>query len=83
MAGFPAALGLCGGLVVLVRLRDSDRTRTPYAMGTVELVIQLKNPKPSGSGMAGLRSESLIIERRSTDEILGVHFKAGESERVP
>jgi AraC-like DNA-binding protein len=46
-------------------------------MGTVELVIQLRNPRASGSGMAGPRSESLIIERRATDEILGVHFKAG------
>src|SRR5262245_60268639 len=46
-------------------------------MGTVELVIQLRNQRPSGSGLAGPRSESLIIERHATDEILGVHFKAG------
>jgi hypothetical protein len=46
-------------------------------MGSVELVIQLNNPKVSQSGMTGPRSESFLIERRATDKLLGVHFKPG------
>jgi methylphosphotriester-DNA--protein-cysteine methyltransferase len=55
----------------------------PYArerilpMASVELVIQLNNPKVSQSGMTGPRSESFLIERRATDNLLGVHFKPG------
>jgi len=55
----------------------------PYArerilpMGSVELVIQLNNPRVSQSGMTGPRSESFLIERRATDNLLGVHFKPG------
>lgn len=46
-------------------------------MGSVELVIQLNDPRPSQSGMTGPRSESFLIERRATDQLLGVHFKPG------
>ena len=46
-------------------------------MGSVELVIQLNNPRTSNSGMTGPRSESFLIERRATDKLLGVHFKPG------
>jgi AraC-like DNA-binding protein len=46
-------------------------------MATVELVVQLQSPRASDSGIAGPRSEPLIIERHSTDEFLGVHFKSG------
>jgi hypothetical protein len=55
----------------------------PYAkecilpMGSVELIIQLNNSKVSHSGMTGPRSESFLIERRATDQLLGVHFKPG------
>ena len=45
--------------------------------GSVELVIKLNQPKPSQSGMTGPRSESFLIERRATDQLLGVHFKPG------
>jgi AraC-like DNA-binding protein len=44
-------------------------------MGTVELIIQLGRHRTSDSGIAGPRSESLIIERHATDQLLGVHFK--------
>src|SRR5262245_7837007 len=71
LADFAAVLWYWSGYTTPVALERL------MPMGTVELVIQLRNPKPSGSGMAGTRSESLIIERRATDEILGVHFKAG------
>jgi AraC-like DNA-binding protein len=46
-------------------------------MGSVELVIQLNNPRVSQSGMTGPRSESFLIERRATDKLLGVHFNPG------
>jgi len=46
-------------------------------MGSVELVIKLNNPRVSHSGMTGPRSESFFIERRATDQLLGVHFKPG------
>jgi AraC-like DNA-binding protein len=46
-------------------------------MGTVELVIRLESARSSDSGIAGPRSEPLIIDRHATDEILGIHFKAG------
>jgi len=46
-------------------------------MGTVELVIQLNNPRTSQSGAKGPTSESFIIERRPMDQLLGVHFKPG------
>jgi AraC-like DNA-binding protein len=46
-------------------------------MGTVELVIRLESPRTSESGIAGPRSESLIIERHETNQLLGVHFKPG------
>jgi len=55
----------------------------PYArerilpMGSVELVIRLNNPRVSQSGITGPRSESFLIERRATDNLLGVHFKPG------
>ncbi|HYR85206.1 MAG TPA: helix-turn-helix transcriptional regulator [Terriglobia bacterium] len=46
-------------------------------MGTVELVIQLGSHKTSDSGISGARSESLVIERTSQDQLLGIHFKPG------
>jgi AraC-like DNA-binding protein len=46
-------------------------------MGSVELVIQLENARPSASGLSGPRSESLIIERTDQDRLLGIHFKPG------
>jgi len=46
-------------------------------MGTTELVIQLRNPNPSESGLAGPRSAPLIIDRSHSDELLGVHFRPG------
>jgi AraC-like DNA-binding protein len=46
-------------------------------MGTVELVIRLESGRTSNSGIAGPRSSSLIIQRRASDQLLGVHFKPG------
>ena len=46
-------------------------------MNTVELIINLARPKTSASGISGPRSKSIIIDRYSTDELLGVHFKPG------
>jgi AraC-like DNA-binding protein len=46
-------------------------------MGTVELVIRLESGKTADSGIAGPRSSALIIERRASYQLLGVHFKAG------
>jgi AraC-like DNA-binding protein len=46
-------------------------------MGTVELVIRLNSARTSDSGIAGPRSSSLIIERRASYQLLGVHFKPG------
>ena len=46
-------------------------------MSSVELVINLNNPRVTQSGMAGPRSESFLIERRATDRLLGVHFEPG------
>jgi methylphosphotriester-DNA--protein-cysteine methyltransferase len=46
-------------------------------MGSVELVINLNNPRVTQSGISGPRSESFLIERRATDRLLGVHFEPG------
>jgi AraC-like DNA-binding protein len=46
-------------------------------MGSVELVIKLNSSRTSDSGMTGPRSESFLIERSASDELLGVHFKPG------
>jgi AraC-like DNA-binding protein len=46
-------------------------------MGTVELVIRLESGRTSHSGIAGPRSSSLIIQRRASDQLLGIHFKPG------
>jgi AraC-like DNA-binding protein len=46
-------------------------------MASVELVINLNNPRVTQSGMSGPRSKSFLIERRATDRLLGVHFEPG------
>jgi AraC-like DNA-binding protein len=46
-------------------------------MGAVELVIRLESPRPSQSGIAGPRSQPMIIGRHATNPLLGVHFKPG------
>jgi len=46
-------------------------------LNTVELIINLARPRPSDSGISGPRSQSFIIDRHSTDELLGVHFRPG------
>ena len=46
-------------------------------MGTVELVIRLESGRTSHSGIAGPRSSSLIIQRRASYRLLGIHFKPG------
>jgi len=46
-------------------------------MATVELVIRLESGRTSDSGIAGPRSTPLIIERHATQQLLGIHFKAG------
>jgi len=45
--------------------------------GTVELVIRLESSRTSASGIAGPRSRPTIIERRQSNQLLGVHFKPG------
>jgi AraC-like DNA-binding protein len=44
-------------------------------MGTAELVINLG--APTGAGISGPQSESVIIERTAQDELLGIHFSLG------
>lgn len=46
-------------------------------MSSVELVIKLGNSRTADSGIAGPRSNSMIIERHASDQLLGVHFKPG------
>lgn len=46
-------------------------------MPTVELVIKLHSARASDSGLSGPRSSSFIIGRHATDQLLGIHFKAG------
>jgi AraC-like DNA-binding protein len=45
-------------------------------MGTAELVISLGRGT-SGAGIAGPQSKSVIIQRTSQDELLGIHFNPG------
>jgi AraC-like DNA-binding protein len=45
-------------------------------MPTLELIVQLRSSRPF-AGVAGPHSESFIIDRRQTNDILGVHFRAG------
>jgi methylphosphotriester-DNA--protein-cysteine methyltransferase len=45
--------------------------------GTVDLIIRLGSARASDSGISGPRSKSIIIERRSQDRLLGVHFRTG------
>src|SRR5262245_47878027 len=44
--------------------------------GTAELVISLGRGT-SGAGIAGPQSRSVIIQRTSQDELLGIHFNPG------
>src|SRR6266478_4632461 len=45
--------------------------------GTVHFVIRLGSARASDSVISGPRSKSIIIERRSQDRLLGVHFRTG------
>jgi AraC-like DNA-binding protein len=44
---------------------------------TTELVINLADASAGGAVVAGPRSKSFVIERRRTDELLGIHFHPG------
>src|SRR5205809_984981 len=46
-------------------------------MANAELVIQLGTGRTQGAGISGPRSEAMVIERTSQDELLGIHFKSG------
>jgi AraC-like DNA-binding protein len=45
--------------------------------GTVELVVKLGKGRASDAGISGPKSRYFVIERRTEDELLGVHFKQG------
>lgn len=55
---------------------SSSRERV-LPTGAADLVIRVGNPRPPDSGISGARSQSIIIERRTEDRLLGIHFKAG------
>jgi AraC-like DNA-binding protein len=46
-------------------------------MGTIELVIDVSGRFNAPAGISGPHSEAFIIERRSQDELLGIHFHPG------